>query len=78
MKKIVEYELADGNKVWVEVDEPQPVGVKPVSKVGDATEKAKELFEEALSKIKPATKAIVSTIQDLGPDETTVEFGVKL
>lgn len=78
MKKIVEYELADGNKVWVEVDEPQPAGAKPVSKVGDAVEKAKESFEDALAKMKPSIKAIAATIQDLGPDETTVEFGVKL
>jgi hypothetical protein len=78
MKKFVEYELADGNKICVEVDEPQPAGARPVSKVGDAAEKAKELFEDALGKIKPATKALVATLQDLGPDEATVEFGVKL
>jgi Trypsin-co-occurring domain 1 len=77
MKKLVEYKLADGNTVWVEIDEPQPAGIKAVSKTGEATEKAKELFEEALGKIKPATAALVAVMSDLGPDEATVEFGVK-
>jgi hypothetical protein len=77
MKKIIEYQLEDGSTVWVEVDEPEQKGTRPVSKAGDVAEKATVLFEEALDKIKPATKALVAILKDLGPDETTVEFGVK-
>ncbi|NOT63075.1 MAG: hypothetical protein HOP19_22940 [Acidobacteria bacterium] len=78
MKKIVEYKLADGNSVCIEIDEVEPQGVAPVSLTSDAIENAQELFEDALAKIKPFARAIVTTLRDLSPDETTVEFGVKL
>ena len=79
MKKTVEYELADGNSVWVEIDEPAASGVAPASRLGDAAEKAQATFEQTLSKIKPAASALVATLRELGdsPDEATVEFGVK-
>ena len=79
MKKLVEYNLADGNTVWIEVDEPaEKQGTKRVSRGSDAIENAQYLLEDALSKIKPTANALVATIKDLGPDEATVEFGVKL
>lgn len=77
MKKLVEYKLADGSQVWVEVDEPQPEGIARAARAGEAFEKATELFETTLGKLKPATTALVATLADLGPDEATVEFGVK-
>jgi hypothetical protein len=80
MKKIIEYKLADGASVLVEVDDPAPEEILPASSTGEVAEKAQELFEQALSRIKPAAAAIVATLRELGdsPDEATVEFGVKL
>src|SRR5262245_17611227 len=42
--------------------------------------KVTQKFEEARRKVKPATLAIISTLRELSdsPDETSVEFGVKL
>lgn len=77
MKKLVEYQLSDGNSVCIEIEEPMPQGVAPVSRASDAIENAQELLDDTLARIKPFAKAIVATLSDLGPDETTVEFGVK-
>lgn len=78
MKKLVEYKLDDGSTVWIEVDEQHSDGMTRASRFGDAVDNAQYLFEDSLSKLKPITKALVSTMTDMGPDEATVEFGVKL
>lgn len=77
MKKLVEYKLVDGNTVWIEVDEQGSKGMTRASRFGNAVNNAQYLFEDSLNKLKPITKALVSTMNDMGPDEATVEFGVK-
>lgn len=81
MKRLVEYKMEDGSEIWVELDEPEGAGsAAPVMRGGKPMEKAKETFESALDKIKPAANAVISKLNDLAdrPDEITVEFGIKL
>jgi hypothetical protein len=80
MKKLIEYQLADGSPIWVEVDEPEIGGVKPVSRSGEVVEKAKQTFNEALDKVKPIAETIIDKLRNLSdsPDEVEVKFGLKM
>jgi hypothetical protein len=82
MKHLIEFPLQDGGTIVVEVDEPMTEGgvVKAARSPGEVAEKAKETFEDALDKIKPAAQSIVTKLRDLHdqPDEISVEFGIKL
>ena len=78
-KEIVEFKLADGSPVYVEVDERDAGGVERVGRGEEAVAKAQDRFVEALDKIKPATEAVLNTFRDLNtPDEINLEFGIKL
>ena len=81
MKRLIEFRLKDGSAIMVEVDEPKSEGgtVRGLH-AGTVTDKAKETFETALEKIKPAAAAIITKLRDLSeaPDEIGVEFGIKL
>lgn len=81
MKDLVEFALADGDVILVEVDatpsgRSQMRGLKPQAIV----EKAAVSFDQALEKLRPAASAIISKLRDLAesPDEISVEFGIKL
>lgn len=80
MKRLIEYQLADGSPIWVEVDEPDTGGVKPVSRSGEVVEKAKQTFNEALDKVKPIAETIIDKLRNLSdsPDEVEVKFGLKM
>ncbi len=81
MKRLIEFPLQDGGTMVVEVDEPEPPGgVVRAARPGDVAEKAKETFEDALDKIKPAAQSIITRLRGLSdePDEIAVEFGIKL
>lgn len=78
-KQIVEFELADGSPVYVEVDERDAAGVERVGRGEAAITKAQDRFVEALNKIKPAAATVLNTFQELNtPDEINLEFGIKL
>jgi hypothetical protein len=80
MKRLIEYDTADGNVIVIELDEPESEGMVRASRAGDIAEKARQTFEEAVARIKPATNAIITQLRDLAeaPDEIDVEFGIKL
>ncbi len=81
MKRLIEFPLAEGGSLIVEVDEPeQPGGVIKVANLGEVAEKAKETLQESLEKIKPAAQSIITSLRSLHdePDEIGVEFGIKL
>jgi hypothetical protein len=79
MKHLVEFSLADGNQVIIELDELETAGITRAGR-GDRIEKAKETFEEALDKVLPATKSVVEKLRNIGnkPDEIEVMFGINL
>ena len=79
MKHIVQFELTDGSPVYVEIDEQDDTTHRRVSVGGDAIEKAKDRFVDAINKVKPAAEAVLLSFRELQtPDEITLEFGIKL
>lgn len=78
-KEIVQFELADGSPVYVEVEERDAIGVQRVGRGDEAIAKAQDRFVDALDKIKPAAEMVLNTFRELNtPDEINLEFGVKL
>jgi len=43
-----------------------------------AVDRAKVTLEEALRKLKPSLDKIVHLLREMSPDETTIEFGLKI
>ena len=81
MKRLVEFSLENGGKVLVEVDGSVPEGsVVRAARPGEIADRAKDTFEDALDKIKPAAQSIIEKLRGLSdePDEIEVEFGIKL
>jgi hypothetical protein len=87
MKRLVEFPLQEGGTLLVEVDEPEGYaetttrgGVVKAARPGEISDKARDTFEDALDKIRPAAQAIIDKLRELhdAPDEIGVEFGIKL
>lgn len=81
MSELVEYELADGTRVLVEVEEAR--AGRPVTRGGsrlDEVVKADGTLEQALRRIGPVTVAAFDQLRQLAdpPDEIDIAFGVKL
>ena len=45
---------------------------------GKVTDRVRLTLEEALGKLKPSLHKIVHALNEISPDETTVEFGLKI
>src|SRR5258707_15831798 len=80
-KHFVEFKMEDGGTIIVEMDEPETGGTTRASRrPGEIAEEAKETFEQALSKIRPATEKVITTLRELAykPDEIEMEFGFNM
>ena len=82
MKQLVEFKLANGSSVFVEVEEAEAVGgiTRAARKPGEVFIEAKEGFEQALEKIRASAETAVTKLRDLSaaPDEMEMEFGFNL
>src|SRR5450755_3492694 len=81
MKRLIQFKMEDSGSIIVEVDEPETGGTTRASRrPGEIAEEAKETFEQALSKIRPATEKVITTLRGLAhkPDEIEMEFGFSL
>ena len=82
MKRFVEFPLEDGSTIVVEVNEPEGErGTRRAARGSEEEpEKAPQTFEHALSKIRPATEKVITTLRGLTqkPDEVEMEFGFSL
>ena len=81
MKRLLEFRFDDDGTIIVEVDEPETGGTTRASRrPGEIAEEAKETFEQALSKIRPATEKVITTLRGLAhkPDEIEMEFGFNM
>jgi hypothetical protein len=81
MKHLVEFKMEDGGTIIIEVDEAETGGTtRAARRPGEIVEEAKETFEQALSKIRPATEKVITTLRGLAhkPDEIEMEFGFSL
>lgn len=92
MGRLVEFDVADGGTVLVEVAEvtevaegalaPAP-GQGPVTRgldAGAVASRARRTFEEAVDQVLPAVHGVIAQLRSLAddPDEVTVEFGLDL
>ncbi|MEJ5241755.1 MAG: CU044_2847 family protein [Anaerolineales bacterium] len=79
MKQLIEFPLEDGTSILVETEVAEGSGMVRVSREG-VPEKARQTFEAALEKIRPAAQVIIQKLRALhdAPDEITVEFGLKM
>ena len=82
MKRLVEFPLADGGSIHVEVESAMEPGGRAVRGMdtSEVAERAADTLETALAKIRPAAEAIILRLRDLSqpPDVVAVEFGLKL
>ena len=83
MNRLIEFDLEEGGSILVEGEAkgPEPGGMVPASRgVEEVPEKARQSFEAALDKVRPAAAAIIKKLRALHdpPDEVEVEFGLKM
>jgi hypothetical protein len=79
--RLVEFSLADGASVLVEVRDGAPDG--PVTRglrQEEVVEQTGHTFEHAIGRIQPAAQAIIDKLRSMSdaPDEVSVEFGLEL
>ena len=75
MSRYVEFTLSDGSMVVIESDEDESGVVK--AGLGDAVERASEMFEQTIENARKSAMVIVDKMRELGPDEVEVTFGLK-
>src|SRR3954466_4712037 len=94
MSPLVEFPLAAGGTVLVQVTTPGPADrtdLRPSAEAqvtrgrlrdqaDDLTERASQTLDAALAAVQPAAESLLSTLTDLSrvPDEISVEFAVEL
>jgi hypothetical protein len=80
MAQLVEFPLAAGGSVLVEVTQHEAGPVTRSLKGADVTERARQTFEEAVSRVQPAVEGVITQLHSLAeaPDEMHVEFGLNL
>ena len=80
MGQLVEFPLASGGSVLVQVPEHPAGPVTRGLKGADVTERAQQTFEEAVSRVRPAVEGVITQLRSLteAPDEVHVEFGLDL
>ena len=65
MKQWVAFKLDDGSSIVVETDEPETgLTTRGFGRTGGITE-ASDSFTQALSKIRPATEQVITTLREL-------------
>ena len=82
VKRLVEFPLAQGGSVLVEIDEP-PAGpvMRGLGKDRSAlVEQADKTFEDATAAVTPAARSLIARLRSMddAPDEVGIEFGVQL
>ncbi|HEU4629149.1 MAG TPA: CU044_2847 family protein [Gemmatimonadaceae bacterium] len=81
MRQLVEFPLADGGCVVVEVEVPAgQERVVRAARPGELAVKAGRTFEDALAQVRPMADAVLAKLRALAarPDEVEIEFGLKL
>ncbi len=80
MAQLVEFPLTAGGSVLVEVTQHQASPVTRGLKGAEVTERARQTFEEAVSRVQPAVEGVITQLRSLtkAPDEMHIEFGLDL
>jgi hypothetical protein len=79
MKSLIEYPLASGGSILIEVEQTDVEGTMRAARPGEIAARASQTFEDALDSIKPAIASVISKLKDLSmPGQIGIEFGIKL
>jgi hypothetical protein len=79
MAYLVEFPVAEGETIVVEMDDDQLAGFAPAAvNPGEVALVAAGSLEAAIDRLLPALRSIGARLRTLTPDELTVELGVKL
>ena len=81
MKRLVQFPMENGDWIMAEVDEQETGGtVRAGRGLDEKPEKAPQSFEQALSKVRPATERVIAQLQNLSVelDQIEMEFGFNL
>jgi hypothetical protein len=79
MAYLVQFPLADNQRIVVEMDDDQLAGMAPAAvSPGQVALKATESFEAAIDRLLPAVRAIADRVRQVTPDQASVELGVKV
>ncbi len=81
MTKLVEFDVGEGQTIFIEVEEVESEEITPVSKApGELVAKARQTLSEALDDIAPMVRTLKSRLNALTDpaDEVEVKFSVKL
>lgn len=76
MKRLIAYKLENGQTVSIQVDEPELAKPTTVGLSWPGKQDSELTWEDALKNVKPATEAIINTVQGLAPKHYQVEFGL--
>ena len=79
MTTYIEYQLEDGTKVLVEVEEGKGGGVTKASrdKVGNVIASVNQKFEDAFAGVKQSALILRRQLEEMRADEVEVTFGLK-
>ena len=75
---VLEVKTADGKFASFDIDTIPAKGPQRVSKDGEVVARLEEPLDKALASARPAAESIIDAFKELSPDETTVEFGLRL
>ncbi len=80
MARLVEFDMADGESVFVEVAETSAAPIVRGLDGSRVAEHARVTFEEAVGRIQPAVAGVIGQLRSLSdqPDEVRIEFGLDL
>jgi len=80
MGQLVEFPLESGGSVLVDVTGHHTGPVTRGLKGPEIVERARQTFEEAVSRVQPAVEGVITQLRSLAevPDEVHVEFGLDL
>ncbi len=80
MAEMLVLPLQDGGTVVVEVEESRAGPVTRGGRRGELVAEASETFEQALDRVLPALRSMAARVGEAarGPDEFTIEFGLRL
>ena len=80
MTTLLDVPLTDGGSFFVEVDDTRTGAVTRSGRQTEAVARAGQTFEQAIDRVTPAYKVLLSRLRDAAdsPDEVEIEFGVKL
>ena len=80
MGQLIEFPLEAGGSVLVDVTGHHTGPVMRGLKGTEVVERARQTFEEAVGRVRPAVEGIIAQLRSLAevPDEVHVEFGLDL